>query len=70
MMRKKKYTKVFKKLTKDFNNNYIEEIKNFISSCEKKEKVMTSLNEGIHTMDLIIAAKKSQISGKLENVEN
>ena len=63
-----KSTQVFKKLTKDFNNNYIDEIKNFIASCENKEEVRTSLSEGIHTMNLIISAKKSQESGKSESV--
>ena len=63
-----KSTEVFKKLTKDFNQNYIDEINNFIASCDNKEDVRTTLDEGIQTMNLILAAKKSQISGKSEKL--
>mgnify|MGYP006077207461 CR=1 FL=1 len=64
-----KSTEVFNKFPKDFNLNYIDEINNFISSCNKKAKVMTSLEEGVKTMNLILAAKKSQQTGKKEIVE-
>ena len=63
-----KSTEVFKKLTKDFNQNYIDEMNNFIASCDNKEDVRTTLDEGIQTMNLILAAKKSQISGKSEKL--
>ena len=61
---------IYSKFPKDFNLNYIDEIKNFISSCNGEDKVMTSLGEGIKTMNLILAAKMSQQSGKVEKIED
>ena len=60
---------VFNKFPKDFNLNYIDEINNFINSCNQKDKVMTSLEEGIKTMNLILAAKQSHKTGKKEIIE-
>ena len=42
---------------------------NFINSCNKKDRVMTSLEEGIKTMNLILAAKQSHKTGKKEVIE-
>ncbi len=64
-----KSTEIFNKFPKDFNLNYIDEINNFINSCNNKDKVMTSLEEGIKTMNLILAAKKSQETGQKEIIE-
>ena len=64
-----KSIEVFNKFSKDFNLNYIDEINNFINSCNQKDKVMTSLEEGIKTMNLILTAKKSHKSGKKEIIE-
>tara|TARA_B110000008_G_C16481067_1_gene368185 strand:- start:40 stop:540 length:501 start_codon:yes stop_codon:yes gene_type:complete len=64
-----KSIEVFNKFSKDFNLNYIDEINNFINSCNKKDRVMTSLEEGIKTMNLILAAKQSHKTGKKEVIE-
>ena len=63
-----KSTEVFKNLTKDFNLNYINEMKNFIESCKNKEEVRASLDEGIEVMNLILSAKLSSSTKKTEKI--
>lgn len=56
---KTKTTHLYKKFPADFNLAYIEEIKHFIACCLGKAKPMATLEEGIETMQLILAAEES-----------
>ena len=56
----------YNKFEKDFNVNYILELKNFIMYCQGKEEIRTSLEDSINIMKLIFAAKKSHNSGQRE----
>ena len=49
----------YNKFPKDFNLNYINELKHFISCCEGKETPRASLQDGIETMELILSAYES-----------
>ena len=42
----------------DFNQNYIDELKHFIGCCKGDESPL-ALQDGIETMELILAAYKS-----------
>ncbi|WP_239988797.1 Gfo/Idh/MocA family protein [Paramagnetospirillum kuznetsovii] len=63
-----KVSRVFKKFPADFNLAYIAELKHFIACCEGKEKPLATLQEGIETMELILAAERSHQSGRIEVV--
>ena len=63
---KDKAVKIFKKFPTDFNLTYINEIKHFIECCENKKKTFASLEDGIDTMKLILAAEKSHQNKSLE----
>lgn len=63
-----KSTNEYRKFPADFNLAYIEQLKHFIACCEGKEKPLASLQDGIETMELIMAAEKSQETKKLEMV--
>lgn len=51
-----KAKQVFRKFSPDFNQNYIAEMNHFIACCEGREKPRASLQDGIETMELILAA--------------
>ena len=61
-----KKLETFENFEKDFNSCYLEELKHFIASFKKNEKSNIPLEEGIHTMKLILAAEKSQNSNREE----
>lgn len=63
-----KSKQVFRKFSPDFNLNYIDEIKHFIACCEGREKPRASLQDGIETMELILACYRSVASGAAEKV--
>ncbi len=54
-----KAKQVFRKFPPDFNLNYITEINHFIACCEGREQPRATLQEGIETMELILAAYRS-----------
>tara|TARA_B100001057_G_scaffold497538_1_gene601911 strand:- start:757 stop:1761 length:1005 start_codon:yes stop_codon:yes gene_type:complete len=64
-----KKLETFENFDKDFNNCYIEELKHFISSYQSQNKSNIPLEDGIHTMQLILAAEKSENSKKEEVIE-
>ena len=68
MTRETKAKQVFRKFPPDFNLNYIEELKHFIACCEGRETPRATLQEGIETMELILAAYRSVDSGATETV--
>lgn len=59
---------VFKKFPADFNMYYIEEMNHFIACCKGEVKPIADLQTGIETMELIIAAEKSEETKKMEKV--
>ena len=59
----------YKQFPTDFNLTYIDEIRHFLACCEKKEQPLASLQNGIETMSIIEAAKRSRLSGAIEVVE-
>jgi len=61
-----KCLRLYRKFPADFNLCYIEELKHFISCCQGKEKPLATLEEGMETMQLILAAEKSQKTKKTE----
>ena len=63
---KDKAVKIFKKFPTDFNLTYINEIKHFLECCQNKKKTFASLEDGIDTMKLILAAEKSHQNKSLE----
>ncbi len=63
-----KKLETFENFEKDFNKCYIEELKHFISSYQEQKKSNIPLEDGIHTMKLILAAEKSEISKKEEAI--
>lgn len=63
-----KSTQVFAKFPTDFNLNYVEQMRRFINGCETGKSVLATLDEGIETMELILAAEKSHETGRVENV--
>lgn len=63
-----KRTHVYRDFSSDFNLCYIDEIKRFISCCQGKEKPLAALQTGIETIELIMAAERSQKSQKVEEV--
>lgn len=63
---KPKCKHLYRKFPQDFNLCYIEELKNFIAACQGKEKPRADLQAGIETMELILAAEKSQETQKVE----
>ena len=60
--------KKFTEFDKDFNNCYIEELTAFITSFTEEKKSVIPLEDGIDTMELILAAEKSEDSRKEELV--
>lgn len=65
---KTKTTTVYKKFPTDFNLNYLEQTRHFLACCEGAEVSRASLQEGIETMELILAAERSQETGLVEKV--
>ncbi len=63
-----KNTIIYNKFEKDFNQNYILELKNFIMYCQGKEEIKTSLSDSIKIMKLIFAAQKSYKTGQREGL--
>ncbi|MCA9394925.1 MAG: Gfo/Idh/MocA family oxidoreductase [Candidatus Omnitrophica bacterium] len=63
-----KIKNVHRKFPTDFNLCYLEELRNFIAACEGKEEPRADLQVGIETMELILAAEKSQKTQKVEQV--
>lgn len=63
-----KSSAVFRKFPTDFNLCYIEELKHFIECCQGLKKPTATLQEGIETMELIMAVEKSHLSQKVEHV--
>jgi len=63
-----KSTRVFSKFPTDFNLGYIEQMRRFIDGCNGGTPDLATLEEGIETMELILAAEKSHETGKVENV--
>ncbi len=63
-----KSTQVFTKFPTDFNLNYIEQMRRFIDGCKGGKPDLATLDEGIETMELILAAEKSHETGKVEPV--
>ena len=61
-----KASTIYNKFEKDFNQNYILELQNFIMYCQDKEDIRTSLDESIKIMKLIFAAQKSHKTGQRE----
>ena len=59
---------VYRKFQPDFNLNYITEINHFIACCEGREEIRASLQDGIETMELILACYRSVESGASVNV--
>ena len=55
----KKLTHVYRKFPTDFNLSYIDELQHFIACCKGLETPIASLQDGIETMELILAAYKS-----------
>ena len=57
---KTKKVKLIKNFRKDFNDNYIEEMRHFLNCCFKNNsKTRATLQDGIDTMKLILASEKS-----------
>ena len=57
---KTKKVKLIKNFRKDFNDNYIEEMKHFLNCCfQNNLKTRATLQDGIDTMKLILASEKS-----------
>ena len=61
-----KKLETFENFEKDFNNCYLDELKHFITSYSENKKSDIPLEDGIHTMKLILAAEKSQSSNREE----
>jgi predicted dehydrogenase len=59
---------VYKKFPADFNLNYIVELSRFIACCKGEEKPLADLQTGIETMELILAAERSQQTKRVEKV--
>lgn len=59
---------VYRKFPADFNLNYITEMNHFIACCEGREKPRASLQDGIETMELILACYRSVGSSAAEKV--
>ena len=58
-----------KDLDEDFNESYLRELKNFIATCEGKEKSISPLQDGIDTMKLILAAELSHKNKQLIDIK-
>ncbi len=65
---KNRKEKLFNKFNKNFNDFYIDELSHFINCFKNKKKPKVSLEDGVHTMKLILSAEKSQRTGKEEKV--
>lgn len=63
-----KSAEIFQKFPTDFNLVYLEELNHFIACCQGKQQPIASLNDGIETMELILAAEKSHKTLKMEKV--
>ena len=63
---KDKAVKIYNKFPNDLNLTYINEVKHFLECCETKKKTFASLEDGIDTMKLILAAEKSHQNKSLE----
>ena len=59
---------IYKKFPSDFNLNYLAEIEHFIECCKSNSKPKATLQDGIETMELILAAYNSVNSGKVQKV--
>ena len=57
--------KIFNNFDYDFNNSYIDEIKHFLHCVENKKEPEVTLQEGIDSMNLILACEKSHKLKKL-----
>jgi len=57
---------ILNEFEKDVNQSYVDELKHFITCFKENKKNKASLEEGIHTMKLILAAEKSELSKKEE----
>lgn len=62
---KSKAKHVYKKFPADFNLNYIAEMMHFIACCRGEETPRATLQDGIETMELILAAYRSVDSGTI-----
>lgn len=63
-----KSLEIYRKFPLDFNLTYLEETRHFIACCKGEAKPLSSLHDGRQTMELILAAERSQLSGKSEKV--
>ena len=59
---------VYDDFNSDFNLNYVSEIQHFIRCCREQEKPIASLETGIETMELILAAERSAGTHLVEKV--
>jgi predicted dehydrogenase len=66
---KNKKMKVFKNFFKDPNTIYIKELKHFFSCIKKKKKSIATFQDSIKTMELILAACKSEKRKKQVRVQ-
>ncbi len=59
---------VYDDFNPDFNLNYVSEIQHFIRCCRGQEEPVASLETGIETMELILAAERSASTHLVEKV--
>ncbi|MDC0476532.1 Gfo/Idh/MocA family oxidoreductase [Alphaproteobacteria bacterium] len=59
---------IYEDFAVDFNLNYLEEIQHFIRCCGGQESPVASLDTGIETMELILAAERSARNNLVEKV--
>lgn len=60
---------IFDEFNEDFNQSYIDELNMFIRSCNDKSIEIPDLDVGIETMKLILKARKSHNSKKIEYIK-
>ena len=66
----KKESTVFNDFPSDFNQVYIEEINHFIDCCRNKINRISTLKDGVETMELIKSCEASELSGKVEKINS
>lgn len=68
--RSKKSWKIELKVTNFKRNSmYVDELKYFFNCIKKKKKTMNDINDGIKTLEIVLAAKKSSKIGKLLTIK-
>ena len=68
--KKRKWEVIFRPKTFERNDMYVDEIKHFLKCVKNRKKTINTLEEGINTMNIALAMKKSAKLKKMVKIKS